>query len=71
MVAATMGALLGVTLTLSAIFLSALLALPVMLAVQNRSAESKKVPFVPFLALATFIVYMLDTPILAYFEATY
>ena len=71
MVAATMGALLGSTLTLSAIFLSALLALPVMLAVQNRSADSKRVPFVPFLALATFIVYMLDTPILAYFEATY
>jgi len=71
MVAATMGALLGVKLTLVAIFFSALLALPVMLAVQKGSAEDKRVPFVPFLALATFIVYIFDTPILAYIEATY
>ena len=71
MVAATMGALLGVPLTLVAIFLSALLALPVMLMVQNGSAEEKRVPFVPFLALATFIVYILDSPILAYIQANY
>lgn len=71
MVAATMGALLGVKLTLVAIFLSAVLALPVMLAVQNKSEEDKRVPFVPFLALATFIVYILDTPIMAYIEANY
>ncbi len=71
MVAATMGALLGVKLTLVAIFLSALLALPVMLAVIKKSAEEQRVPFVPFLALATFIVYIYDTPILAYLEANY
>ena len=71
MVAATMGALLGSSLTLSAIFLSALLALPIMLSVQNKSAEGKRVPFVPFLALATFIVYMFDAPIMAYIEANY
>ncbi len=71
MVAATMGALLGVHLTLVAIFLSALLALPVMLAVQGRSAEEQRVPFVPFLAMATFIVYIFDTPILAYIQANY
>ena len=71
MVAATMGALLGVELTLVAIFLSALLALPVMLAVQKGSAEDKRVPFVPFLALATFIVYLLDSPIHAYITANY
>jgi leader peptidase (prepilin peptidase)/N-methyltransferase len=71
MVAATMGALLGVKLTLVAIFLSALLALPVMLAVLKRSAEEQRVPFVPFLAIATFIVYIYDTPILAYIEANY
>jgi len=71
MVAATMGALLGVKLTLVAIFLSALLALPVMLALRNRSAEEQRVPFVPFLALATFIVFILDSPILAYIEANY
>ena len=71
MVAATMGALLGVELTLVAIFLSALLALPVMLAVQSRSKEDQRVPFVPFLALATFIVYIYDAPIMAYLEANY
>jgi len=71
MVAATMGALLGLKLTLVAIFLSALLALPIMLLVQSRSKEDKRVPFVPFLALATFIVFVLDTPILNYIEANY
>ncbi|MEA1983970.1 MAG: prepilin peptidase [Campylobacterota bacterium] len=71
MVAATMGALLGLKLTLVAIFLSALLALPVMLAVLQRSREEQRVPFVPFLALATFIVFIYETPILAYIEANY
>ncbi len=71
MVAATMGALLGVKLTLVAIFLSALLALPVMLLLLKKSAEEQRVPFVPFLALATFIVYIYDSPILAYIEANY
>jgi len=71
MVAATMGALLGVKLTLIAIFFSALLALPVMLVVMNRSAEEQRVPFVPFLALATFIVFVYESPIMAYIEANY
>jgi len=71
MVAATIGALLGVKLALVAIFLSALLALPVMLAILKRSKEEQRVPFVPFLALATFIVYIYDSPILAYIEANY
>ena len=71
MVAATMGALLGIPLTLVAIFLSAVLALPVMLFLRGRSKEDNTVPFVPFLALCTFIVYMFDSPILAYIEANY
>ena len=71
MVAATMGALLGVPLALAAIFLSALLALPVMVALKERSAEEQRVPFVPFLALATFIVMLFDTPILDYIKANY
>jgi leader peptidase (prepilin peptidase)/N-methyltransferase len=71
MVAATMGALLGVKLTLVAIFLSSLLALPVMIAVVNKSREEQRVPFVPFLAMATFIVYIYDSQILAYIEANY
>ena len=71
MVAATMGALLGVKLTLVAIFFSALLALPVMLALRGRSQEEQRVAFVPFLAMATLIVYIFDSPILAYVEANY
>lgn len=71
MVAATMGALLGVPLTFVAIFFSALLALPILLFVQHKSKEEQKVPFVPFLALATFIVFMLDTPIMHYIKVNY
>jgi len=71
MVAATMGALLGVKLGLVAIFFSALLALPVMLFVMKGSKEEQRVPFVPFLAMATFIVYMFDTPIMNYINANY
>jgi len=71
MVAATMGALLGAKLTLVAIFLSALLALPVMILVMKKSKEEQRVPFVPFLAIATFITYIFDSPILRYIEANY
>lgn len=71
MVAATMGALLGVELTLAAVFFAAVLALPVMLALRNRSAEEQRVPFVPFLALSTFIIFLFDTQVLAYIEANY
>lgn len=71
MVAATMGALLGLKLTLVAIFLSALLALPVMLYLIKKSKEEQRVPFVPFLALATFIVFIYKSPILAYIKANY
>lgn len=71
MVAATMGALLGVELAFVAIFLSALLALPVMLLVQGASREDQRVPFVPFLALASLIVYLYDTPIMHYINANY
>ncbi|MDB2562330.1 prepilin peptidase [Sulfurimonas sp.] len=71
MVAATMGALLGVELTLVAIFLSALLAFPIMLVLRNKSPQEQRVPFVPFLALATFIVYINDSAIMTYIEANY
>ena len=55
-VAGTMGALLGFPNFFVAIFLSAVLAIiPAMI------WRDKGVPFVPFLALATFIVYLYDT----------
>ncbi len=55
-VAGTMGALLGFPNFFVAIFLSAILAM--IPALINRD---NGVPFVPFLALATFIVYLYDT----------
>jgi len=70
MVAATMGALLGIKLGLFAIFLSALLALPVMLVLLKRTQEqANRVAFVPFLALATLIVFIYDSEILHLLEA--
>ena len=54
-VAGTMGALLGFPNFFVAIFLSALLAM-----VPALIWREKGVPFVPFLALATFIVYLYD-----------
>ncbi len=71
MVAATMGALLGVKLGLFAIFLSAILALPVMLMLQNRSKEEQRVAYVPFLAAATFITFVFDSKIHSYIGASF
>ncbi|HIQ47133.1 MAG TPA: prepilin peptidase [Sulfurovum sp.] len=55
-VAGTMGALLGFPNFFMALFLSALLAM-----IPALIWRDKGVPFVPFLALATFIVYLYDT----------
>ncbi len=55
-VAGTMGALLGFPLFFVAIFLSAILAM-----VPALIYREKGVPFVPFLALGTLIVYIFDT----------
>jgi len=55
-VAGTMGALLGFPNFFVAIFLSAILAMIPALIYRERG-----VPFVPFLAMATFIVYLYDT----------
>ena len=55
-VAGTMGALLGFPLFFYALFLSAILAM-----IPSLLAKDKAVPFVPFLAIATFIAYLLDS----------
>lgn len=60
MIAATMGALLGAKLTLIAIFFSALIALPAFLVAERMHSESKEIPFIPFLVLATWIVFIFD-----------
>lgn len=57
MIAATIGAMVGLKLGALAIFLSAIIALPVFIIIKDKDLE---VPFIPFLALALFIVYMFD-----------
>jgi len=55
MIAATIGAMVGVKMGLVAIFLSAIIALPVFVIIKERDYE---VPYIPFLALALFLVYL-------------
>ena len=55
-VAGTMAALLGFPNFFVALFLSAILAI-----IPSLLAKDTMVPFVPFLALATFIIYLFDT----------
>jgi leader peptidase (prepilin peptidase)/N-methyltransferase len=55
-VAGTMAALLGFPGFFLALFLSAILAI-----LPSIFAKDTMVPFVPFLALATFIIYLFDT----------
>jgi len=71
MIAATMGAILGVQLALVAIFLSALLALPALLLTRTDDEDSHQLPFIPFLAMATWIVLMMDTYATAYLAGLY
>jgi leader peptidase (prepilin peptidase) / N-methyltransferase len=72
MIAATMGAILGIQLTLFAIFLSAVLALPAMLLLRNsEDEESLQVPYIPFLAMATWIVFMFDSQVMDYINSLY
>jgi len=71
MVGATMGALLGIKLGFVAIFLSALIALVVMLFLGMVGKKNAKIAFVPFLTFATLIVFLFDSEILRYIEANY
>jgi len=56
-IGATIGGIIGIKLGLVTIFLSALLALPAFLIAGKRDME---LPFIPFLAMALFIVYIGD-----------
>ena len=68
MIAATIGAMVGVKLGLICIFLSAIIALPVFMIVKNRDLE---IPFIPFLAIALFLVYIFDEFFLKVFTNIY
>ncbi len=71
MIAATMGALLGVKLGLVAIFVGAVIALPALLLTQGESEDSKQLPFIPFLAIGCWLVLMFDTYVSAYLAGLY
>ncbi len=68
MIAATIGALVGLKLGALVIFLSAIIALPVFIIIKDKDLE---VPFIPFLAFALFIVYMFDGFFAQVFETLY
>lgn len=71
MIAATMGALLGVQLGLVSIFVGAVLALPALLLTQGESEESKQLPFIPFLAMGCWLVMMFDSYVSGYLAGLY
>lgn len=62
-VAGTMAALLGFPLFFMALFLSAVIAI-----IPSLLAKDTMVPFVPFLALATLIVYLFDIQTLEFLD---
>ena len=57
MIAATIGAMVGIKMGLFTIFLSAIIAMPVFIYIKEKDYE---VPFIPFLAMALFLVYMFN-----------
>ncbi len=67
-IAAIIGAVLGVNLGLSAIYISALIALPVFLIIGKKGFH---LPFIPFLTLGLFITWMLDKNILNILDRIY
>lgn len=62
-IAATIGSLLGIKLSLLAIFLAALLALPIALVLKKKT---ERIPFIPFLSLGTFISYFVGNEIVRF-----
>jgi leader peptidase (prepilin peptidase)/N-methyltransferase len=68
MIAATIGATVGINLGLLTIFLSAVLALIAFAAVAKRDME---MPYIPFLAAALFIVFVFRDFFLSLLERIY
>jgi leader peptidase (prepilin peptidase)/N-methyltransferase len=57
---------------LAAIFVSAILALPAMLLLRNEEdEETLQVPFIPFLAMATLLVFIFDIQVMDYLDSLY
>ncbi len=60
-IASIIGATLGIKLGLSAIYISALIALPAFLIVGKKDFH---LPFIPFLTLGLFLTWLMDTSVL-------
>jgi leader peptidase (prepilin peptidase)/N-methyltransferase len=67
-IAAIIGAMLGVSCGLFAIYLAALFALPAFFMVAKKGFE---LPFIPFLAIGLFIAYLFSSQILAFLKYLY
>jgi len=67
-IAAIIGGVLGINLGLSAIYISAIIALPAFLIVGKRGFH---LPFIPFLTLGLFITWLLEQPILNLLDKIY
>lgn len=60
-IAATMGAVLGITNAFVAVFVSAVLALPIILIAQRiKKTKQLELPFIPFLVLGMGVVFVFD-----------
>lgn len=62
----TMAGLMGMQFAMVALFLSALIALPIAIGLKNRNTP---LPFVPFLSLALFLVFFFDDYAKAYLQS--
>jgi leader peptidase (prepilin peptidase)/N-methyltransferase len=67
-IAAVIGAMLGIPLGITAVYLSAVFALPVFFIVSKRGFE---LPFIPFLAMGLFIVYLFNEHISIFLKYIY
>lgn len=67
-IAAIIGATLGVNLGLSAIYISAIIALPAFLLVGKKGFQ---LPFIPFLTLGLFVTWLMDKYILDILDKIY
>lgn len=65
------GAILGLKLSLIAIYLSALVALPFAFVNRFRPNTLPELPYIPFLAISLFTVYMLDDIIMELLRGYY
>lgn len=65
-IAAAMGAMVGIKLALFSLFIASFIGIPFVLLAKNTN---KEVPFVPFLSLGIFLIYLFDQSAEAYLKS--